>query len=79
METIERDVDTLDTDEFAASEAKDDAREPAHLAATPLQTEWVSQRPKRAKLTAEESIRRTKDFIENGKEEFIASIRKSKG
>lgn len=75
METIEREIDTLDTDEFAANEAK----EPAHLAATPLQTEWISQRPKRAKLTAEESIRRTEDFIKNGKEEFIASIQKSKG
>ncbi len=75
METIERGTDTLDTDEFAAS----DAKELADLAAAPLQTEWMSQRPKRAVLTAEESIRRTKDFIENGKEEFIASIRKSKG
>ncbi len=43
------------------------------------ENEWIIRRPKRAKLTAEESIRRTKDFIENGKEEFIASLRKSKG
>ena len=77
METIERDVDMLDTDELAAS----DAKEPAHLVAAPLQTEWISERPKRAVLTAEESIRRTEDFINNpkSKEAFIASIRKGKG
>ena len=76
METIERGIETSDTDEFAAGEVK----EPAHLAAAPLQTEWVSQRPKRAILTAEESIRRTEDFIHNPKrkEAFIAAIRKSK-
>ncbi len=46
-----------------------------------LETDWIIRRPKRAKLTAEESIRRTEDFINNEKrrEQFIASIRKSKG
>lgn len=45
------------------------------------ETDWIIRRPKRAKLTAEESIRRTEDFINNEKrkEHFIASIRKSKG
>ena len=45
------------------------------------ETDWIIRRPKRAKLTAEESIRRTEDFINNPKrrEQFIASIRKSKG
>lgn len=45
------------------------------------ETEWVIRRPNRVQLTAEESIRRTEDFINNPKrrEQFIASIRKSKG
>lgn len=45
------------------------------------ETDWIIRRPRRAKLTAEESIRRTEDFINNPKrrEQFIASIRKSKG
>ncbi len=51
-------------------------------AAETKQTEdgWVIRRPKRMKLTAEESIRRTKEFINDPKrkEQFIASIRKSK-
>jgi hypothetical protein len=37
-----------------------------------------SARPKRYHLTPEESLRRMKDF-KNRKDEFIASIRKSKG
>ncbi len=36
------------------------------------------ERPKRSKLTAEESLQRMKDF-EKRKEDFIASIRQSKG
>ena len=42
---------------------------------------WIIRRPKRIKLTAEESIRRTEDFINNPEREerFIASIRKGKG
>jgi len=40
--------------------------------------EIVIQRPKRGKLTAEESLQRMKDF-EKRKDQFIASIRKSKG
>ena len=41
---------------------------------------WIIRRPKRMKLTAEESIRRTEEFINNPnrKERFIASLRKSK-
>lgn len=41
---------------------------------------WIIRRPKRLKLTAEESIRRTEGFINDPKREerFIASIRKSK-
>ncbi|MGI4791969.1 MAG: hypothetical protein ACRYFS_24365 [Janthinobacterium lividum] len=41
---------------------------------------WIIRRPKRVKLTAEESIRRTEEFINDPKrrEQFIASIRKSK-
>ncbi len=47
----------------------------------PPETDWIIRRPKRAKLTAEESIRRTEDFINNPKrrEQFIASVRRSKG
>ena len=56
--------------------------EQANLSET-KQTEdgWVIRRPKRMKLTAEESIRRTEDFINNPerKEQFIAVMRKSKG
>ena len=51
-------------------------------AAETKQTEdgWIIRRPKRMKLTAEESIRRTEEFINDPKREerFIASIRKSK-
>ena len=36
------------------------------------------ERPPRAKLTAEESLKRTLEF-DKRKEKFIASIRKSKG
>jgi len=36
------------------------------------------ERPKRAKLTPEESLKRMRDFEER-KDQFIASIRKSKG
>ena len=41
---------------------------------------WIIRRPKRMKLTAEESIRRTEEFINDPKrkEQFIASILKSK-
>ncbi len=42
---------------------------------------WIIRRPKRMKLTAEESIRRTEEFINDPKrkEQFIAAIRKGKG
>ena len=40
---------------------------------------WIIRRPKRMKLTAEESLRRTEEFIETKGERFIASFRKSKG
>jgi hypothetical protein len=36
------------------------------------------ERPERAKLSAEESLKRMKDF-DKRKEKFIASIRKGKG
>lgn len=36
------------------------------------------ERPERAKLSAEESLKRMKDF-DKRKEKFIAAIRKSKG
>jgi hypothetical protein len=36
------------------------------------------ERPKRAKLSPEESLKRMRDFEER-KDQFIASIRKSKG
>jgi hypothetical protein len=36
------------------------------------------ERPRRAKLTPEESLQRMKDF-DKRKDQFIASIRKSKG
>lgn len=36
------------------------------------------ERPERAKLSAEESLKRMKEF-DKRKEKFIASIRKSKG
>lgn len=39
--------------------------------------EIVIQRPKRGRLTPEESLQRMKDF-DKRKDEFIASIRKSK-
>ncbi len=36
------------------------------------------ERPERAKLSAEESLKRMNDFIKR-KEKFVASIRESKG
>ncbi len=40
--------------------------------------EWVIRRPKRMKLTAEESLRRTQEFVDTKGERFVASFRKSK-
>src|SRR5581483_10274440 len=40
--------------------------------------EVTAQRPKRAKLTAEESLKRMEAFPER-KEQIVASVRKSKG
>ncbi|MBV9852022.1 MAG: hypothetical protein JO250_20340 [Armatimonadetes bacterium] len=40
--------------------------------------EYTVQRPPRLKLTAEESLKRTQEFVALRKEKFIASIRKSK-
>ena len=42
---------------------------------------WIIRRPKRMKLTAEASIRRTEEFINDPEkgERFIFAIRKSKG
>lgn len=40
-------------------------------------SDWVIRRPKRAKITAEESLKRMQSFHER-KEQFIASIRKGK-
>ena len=42
-------------------------------------SEWVIRRPKRAKLTAEESLKRMQAFRAERMEDFIASIQKSKG
>ena len=39
---------------------------------------WIIRRPKRVKLTAEESLRRTQEFIDTKGERFLASFRKSK-
>ena len=41
---------------------------------------WIIRRPKRMKLTAEESVKRTSDFINNSKrrEQFVAAVRKGK-
>ena len=39
---------------------------------------WIIRRPKRAKLTAEESLRRTQEFVDTKGERFLTSFRKSK-
>ncbi len=55
---------------------------PGQTAGTETETTedgWIIRRPKRMKLTAEESLRRTEEFIETKGERFIASFRKSKG
>ncbi len=39
---------------------------------------WIIRRPKRMKLTAEESLRRTQEFVDTKGERFLASFRKSK-
>jgi hypothetical protein len=38
-----------------------------------------SAQPPRARVTAEESLRRTRAFAAERKEKFVAAIRKSKG
>lgn len=42
------------------------------------ENEWIIRRPKRAYLTAEESLERMKAFESERMEEFVASVRKSK-
>ncbi len=42
------------------------------------ENDWVIRRPKRVKLTAEESLGRMKAFEAERMEEFVASVRKSK-
>ena len=41
--------------------------------------EYKIQRPERAKLTAEESLKRMQEFVALRKGKFVAAIRKSKG
>ena len=53
--------------------------EPDLTELTTSENEWVIRRPKRAKLTAEESLERMKAFDPERMEEFVASVRKSKG
>lgn len=57
-----------------------DTNEPEAVGPQAVQDGWIIQRPKRAYLTAEESLRRTEDFINNPKrkERFIAAIRTGK-
>ena len=38
----------------------------------------IIRRPKRVKLTAEKSLRRTQEFVDTKGERFLASFRKSK-
>lgn len=66
----------IDTDNSARVELTEIKRTEVE----PPETEWIIRRPKRAKLTAEESIRRTEEFINDpkSKEEFIAAVRKRK-
>ena len=42
------------------------------------ETDWIIRRPRRAKLSAEESLRRMQAFRAERMENFIASVRKSK-
>jgi len=42
------------------------------------ETDWIIRRPRRAKLTAEESLKRMQAFGSERMENFIASVRKSK-
>lgn len=67
-------MDTKQTDADASTDTEPSETEQP-------KAEWIIRRPRRAKLTAEEAIRRTEDFINNPKrrEQFIASIRKGKG
>jgi len=46
--------------------------------ADPAEDGYIIRRPKRAKLSAEESLRRMQAFRAERMENFIASVRKSK-
>jgi len=46
--------------------------------ADPAEDGYIIRRPKRAKLSAEESLRRMQAFRAERTENFIASVRKSK-
>lgn len=58
---------------------KEKTEEPEPVKPEPSESEWVIRRPKRAKLTAEESLKRMQAFRAERMEDFIASIKKSKG
>ncbi len=64
METAQKETKTLTEPDLTERELSDN--------------EWVIRRPKRAKLTAEESLERMKAFEPERMEEFVASVRKSK-
>ena len=57
----------------------DEQMEPVQEDAEQSESEWVIRRPKRAKLTAEESLKRMQAFRAERMEDFIASVKKSKG
>ena len=58
---------------------KEEIEEPTATEVERSDSEWIIRRPKRVKLTAEESLKRMQAFRAERMEDFIASIKKSKG
>ena len=58
---------------------KEKLEEPKLMEPERSDSEWIIQRPKRVNLTAEESLKRMQAFRAERMEDFIASIKKSKG
>lgn len=77
-ESIRRTEDFINNPERGHQSDVQDPESSGPLASEVSEDEWIIRRPKRAKVTAEEATKWTEDFASQRKEEFIASIRKSK-
>lgn len=67
-------IEQAETNESLGAEAQE-TKQPE---AEPAEDGYIIHRPKRARLSAEESLRRMQAFKAERMENFIASVRKSK-